>query len=62
VPLITIAILLVTVFVVDEVTEVGKVIVVLPATAGADIVTLPEVSPLITIELIELSTVSQQEQ
>ena len=40
-----IAILLVTVFVVDADTVIGKIIVVVPATAGADKVTAPDVSP-----------------
>ena len=57
-PLIVIAILLVLVLVVDAVTAVGSTIVVLPATAGADNVTEPLVSPATEIELIMLSPIS----
>jgi hypothetical protein len=49
VPLIVIAILLVTVFVVEADTVIGKTIVVLPATAGAASVIEPLVSPATTI-------------
>jgi len=45
-------ILLVTVLVVDEVTAKGNVTACVPATAGADNVIVPLVSPEITIELI----------
>lgn len=41
-----------TVFVDDVVAVVGKVIVVEPAVAGADIVTEPLVSPFITTDAI----------
>lgn len=51
------AILLVLVLVVDAVTTVGSIIVVLPATAGADNVTEPLVSPATTILLILLSPI-----
>jgi hypothetical protein len=54
VPLITIAILLVTEALTDAVTlvEAGNVMVVVPAMAGAATVTVPLVSPVIKIELI----------
>jgi len=45
-------ILLVTVFVVEDETTKGNVTACVPATAGADKVIVPLVSPEITIELI----------
>jgi hypothetical protein len=51
-------ILLVTVFVVEAETTNGKVAVCVPATAGADNVIVPLVSPESTIELIELPILS----
>lgn len=56
-PLIVIAILLVLVLVVDAVTDVGRIIVVLPATAGAWSVTEPLVSPATEIDDIMLSPI-----
>jgi hypothetical protein len=52
VPFITIAILLVTVLVVDADTVIGKIIVVVPDTAGDEIVMLPLVEPLSTKDAI----------
>lgn len=61
----TMAILLVTVFVVEDETAVdaktfpvaaGKVKTLEPETVGAEIVIVPLVSPAITIELIALPT------